>query len=50
MYTATNPTSYEGKAYRGVHKNKIAFYLYFKVRLHTAIKRADFVSWCMLYT
>ena len=21
-----------------------------KVRLHTAINRADFVSWCMLYT
>ena len=23
---------------------------FFKVRLHTAINRADFVSWCMLYT
>ena len=22
----------------------------FEVRLHTAINRADFVSWCMLYT
>ena len=22
----------------------------FKLRLHTAINRADFVSWCMLYT
>ena len=27
--------------------NTVAF---FKVRLHTAINRADFVSWCMLYT
>ena len=24
--------------------------LRFKVRLHTAINLADFVSWCMLYT
>ena len=23
---------------------------FLKVRLHTAINQADFVSWCMLYT
>ena len=28
----------------------IKVYTRMKVRLHTAINRADFVSWCMLYT
>ena len=26
------------------------YVMVFKVRLHTTINRADFVSWCMLYT
>ena len=30
--------------------NKLAQCITLKVRLHTAINRTDFVSWCMLYT
>ena len=31
------------------HKNRLCKRV-FKVRLHTAINLADFVSWCMLYS
>ena len=28
---------------------KLCMFMRLEVRLHTAINRADFVSWCMLY-
>ena len=38
------------KAQRWVMNYYLLHSITFKVHLHTAINRADFVSWCMLYT